>query len=105
MLQRKARHRGRHQRLRNSELGPQPVGEARLLDRNVLPHEIELFPECYFVCLVTSQRASQHFAEMFDDADGALSIVVTDEHSDGVECVEKKVRVELCLERSETCAG
>src|SRR5215211_6531091 len=35
---------------------------------------------------------------MFDDADGALPIVVTNEHGDGVECVEEKVRVELCLE-------
>src|SRR5215208_3239056 len=38
---------------------------------------------------------------MFDDADGALSIVVTNEHGDRVECVEEKVRVELRLECGE----
>src|SRR6185436_6079421 len=105
MLQGKTRHDGGHQRFGNSELRAQAIREACLLDRNVLANEIQFFTECYFVCLVTGQRASQHFAEMFDDTDGALSIVVTNEHGDRVECVEKEMRVELCLKRSEACAG
>src|SRR6185503_11049280 len=105
MLQRKTRNSGRHQRFGNSELRPQAIREACLLDCNVLPDEIEFFTECDFVCLVTSQRASQQLAEMLDDAHRALSIVVTNEHGDRVECVEKEMRVELCLERSEPCAG
>ena len=75
------------------------AGGRRLL------HEIELFAECYLVGLVTRQRASQQFAEMFDDADGALSIVVTNEHGDRVEGVEEKVRVELGLEIGKARAG
>src|SRR5215210_1098842 len=42
---------------------------------------------------------------MFDDADGALSIVVANEHRDRVECVEEEMGVELCLESSKTGAG
>src|ERR671927_471195 len=42
---------------------------------------------------------------MFDDADGALSIVVTNEHRNRVECVEEKVRIELCLECRKARAG
>ena len=102
--QRETRNGRGHQRFGNSELRSQAIGETRLLDRHVLPHEIELFAERDFVCLVASQRASQQFAEMFDDADGALSIVVTNEHRDRVECVEEKVRIELCLKCGEARA-
>src|SRR5829696_6740195 len=52
-----------------------------------------------------SESASQHLAEVFDDTHGAFAIVVTHEHGDRVECVEKKVRIELCLQGSETSAG
>src|ERR1051325_5377376 len=42
---------------------------------------------------------------MFDDTHGALAIVVAHKHGDGIKCVEKKVRIELRLQRSETSAG
>src|SRR6185369_13981356 len=42
---------------------------------------------------------------MFDNTHGALAIVVANEHGNRVECVEEKMRIELCLQRCETSAG
>src|SRR6185503_20896065 len=75
------------------------------LDRYVLPYEIQFFTECDFVSLVTRKRAAQQFAQMFDDTHGAGAIVVANKHGDGVECVEKKVWIELRLQCGEAGAG
>src|ERR1041384_3181556 len=41
---------------------------------------------------------------MFDDAHGALSIVITYEHRNRVECIEEEVWIQLRLKCSETRA-
>src|SRR5688572_22678163 len=54
---------------------------------------------------MTAESASQHLAEMFDDAHSTLAIVVTNENGDRVQCVEKKMRVELRLKCRKARAG
>src|SRR5262245_12887499 len=41
---------------------------------------------------------------MFDDAHRTLTLVITNEHCNGVECVEEKMRIQLRLKGCETCA-
>ncbi len=72
MLQRKTRERGGQERIGNSELRSQSIREARLFDRDVLSDEFEFLAERDFICAMTSERASQHFAQMFDDTHSAL---------------------------------
>src|SRR5688572_24930720 len=54
---------------------------------------------------MTAESASQHLAQMFDNTHSTLAIVVTNEHGDRIQCVEKKMRVELCLKCSKAGAG
>src|SRR4029079_14808929 len=64
-----------------------------------------LFAECDFVCLMAAQCSSQQLAQVFNDAHRTLTIVITNEHGDRVECIEEKVWIQLCLQRSEASAG
>src|SRR5215203_197361 len=47
---------------------------------------------------MTTEGASQNVAQVFDDADSSRTIVVAYQHGNGVERVEKEMRIELCLE-------
>src|SRR5262247_4274706 len=50
---------------------------------------------------MSAQRRSQHLAQLFDDAYGRLTVVVTHEHGDSIERVEEEVRIHLRLKRGE----
>src|SRR5262249_33665320 len=101
MLEREAGHGGGQERIVYVELGPQPIGEPRLFYGDGLADEFQLFPEGNFIHTMSAQRRSQHFAQLFDDAHGGLTVVVTHEHRDSVERVEEEVRIHLRLKRGE----
>src|SRR6185503_5877252 len=105
VLQRETGNHCAQKRVGNSELRAQAIREACLLDRDVLPHEIEFFPKCDFVSLMARERAAQQFAQVFDDTHGTLAIVVANEHRNRVERVEKKMWIELRLQCREASAG
>src|SRR5689334_7194889 len=100
-MQRKTRLRRGQQRVGKSKLRSQSIGKACVLDRDVLPHELQLFAERDLVGLMTRERAAQEFAEVLDNPHGALPIVVTNEHGDRIQRVEKEMRIELRLQRRE----
>src|SRR5882672_1228377 len=102
MLQREAGRRGGQERFVYVEFGPQAIGESRLLYGDVLPDEFELFSEGDFIHAMAAQRRPQYFAQLFDDAHGGLTVVVTHEHGNRVERVEEEVRVHLRLQRGKT---
>src|SRR5262249_52408640 len=104
MLQGEARHRRRQQVLVDVEDRTQTIREARLLNSQVLAHEIELLRQRDFGRAMTRQGPAQHVAELLDDPSRRL-VAVADQHRDGVQRVEEEVRIELRLERLETGAG
>src|ERR1051326_6460749 len=104
-LQRETRNSRSEQRVGDSEPRSHTVRAACLLDGYVLPDEIEFLSERDFVRLVPRECAAQKLAQVLDDTHGALAIVVAHKHSNRVECVEKKVRIELRLQRAEPGAG
>src|SRR5262245_37975239 len=104
LLQREARYRRGQERVADIEFRPQPIRESRLLDGDVLSDELQFFSEWDFIRAMAAQRRPQHLAQLFDDAHGGLTVVVTHEHRDRVERVEEEVRIHLRLQRGETRA-
>src|SRR5262245_6222796 len=101
MLQREARHGGGEPRVTDLEARAEPVGEARLLDAEVLADQIELVLEAHFVRAVAAQRTAEYVAELLDDPRRGGALTVAHQHADGVERVEEKVRIDLRLQRGE----
>src|SRR4030095_13500034 len=70
----------------------------------VLSNEIQLLTKCYLILPMTTQRRTQHLAQLFDNCYGRLPLVVPYENGDRVERVKKKVRITLRLQCCEACA-
>ncbi len=82
------------------EAHDQAIGEARLLDLEVLRQEVELRLERDFLLADVLERQPQQVAQPHERAIGGLDVAVH-QRRDGVQRVEEEVRVELLLERLE----
>lgn len=101
LLQGEAGNQRGQERVGDTEFRLQPVRESRFFNGDVLPDKFEFFAERDFIRAVAAERGAQHFAQLFDDAHGGLTLVVTRQHGYGVERVEEKVRIHLRLQRGE----
>ena len=89
----------RVERLRlDVEADDQPIGEARLLDLEVLREEIELRLERDFLAARVLERHPQQIAEAHQGPVGGLDVAVH-QRRDRVQRVEQEVRLELLLQR------
>ena len=114
MLQDEARHRRRQHALVDVKHGTQTIREARLLDRQVLAHEIELLRQRDFWRAMTGQGPAQHVshrvhqrAQAFrgqlerDEEEGRSAIAALEGGILGGTARERTPNVGLALERRE----
>src|SRR5688572_18507798 len=87
------------------ECGAQAVRKTTLLDRQVLPHQVQFLVEHHFVDAMPAQRAPQQTAQLLAHARRTRALSIVRPYRDRIERIEKEMRVELGLQRSETRAG
>src|SRR5688572_101744 len=105
MLQSKTRDYRRQHRIRNTELRPQSIRKPRLLDRHILPHQLQLFTQRHLIRAMTTKRVTQHLAQVFYDPHRARAVVITHQDGNRIQRVEKEVRIDLRLQCSKACTG
>ena len=94
----------RHERVErlglDVEADNQAVGEARLLDLDVLREEVQFRLQWDFLLADVLERQPQQIAQTHERPVGGLDVAVH-QRRNGVQRVEQEVRVELLLERLE----
>jgi hypothetical protein len=80
----------------------EPVLKANLLDIEIVPQHLQFARQRNLLVASRAQGKSQELAQARNHALCSLWIAV-DQGSDGVECIEQKVRLQLKLEGLKLC--
>ena len=103
-LQNQIRHQGIERLRRNVHLNLQSIAEARLLDLGVAFEEIDFFTQGDLLRVRALERMAQQVAKSHEHFICGFHVLVH-ERGDGVERVEKEMRVKLHLQRLQSRFG
>ena len=73
----------------------QAIREPDLLDRQILAYELQLLAERYLRRAIGSHYPAQDLSKVFEHSRGGRRVLVADNHRDGVQAVEEKMRLHL----------